>query len=345
MTTNADLLSQNSDLRPLISIIVPVYNCEKYISCALDSLVSQDCPEKNYEIVITDDGSTDSTGKICDDYASKYSFIHVTHTKNMGVSHARNTAMFQCKGEYITFCDGDDEVSPQLISVLTGAVELYGRPDIIAYSHFKIMPSEGWPVYDIKSMKLSEAEFIDSETLIMRAASSWGGYTWNKIFRSELAKSLRFDETLKVSMDHYWLMSLLTLHRDIKICCTDYYLYYYIDHPNVGQTRQLDRVYDESGMKRTIPVYEKTLTLKNFPERAAEKIHGRIYEQSIFVLYENQVNFSQDTYRRLRSYMRRYALEYYRSYETSRFFKIAAFIKHILIIFHIHKRRKKNPRH
>ncbi|MBQ9627772.1 MAG: glycosyltransferase family 2 protein, partial [Synergistaceae bacterium] len=184
MTVSTDILNQQSDSDILISIIMPVYNCEKFIRQALDSLINQDCPEKNYEIVITDDGSTDSTGKICDDYAAKYSFIHVTHTMNMGVSHARNTAMFQCKGEYITFCDGDDEVSPQLISVLTRAVDIYGKPDIIAYSHFKIMPSEGWPVYDIKNMKSSEAELIDSETLIIRTACSWGGYSWNKIFRS-----------------------------------------------------------------------------------------------------------------------------------------------------------------
>ena len=97
MTTNADLLSQNSDLRPMISIIVPAYNSEKYIQQALNSLINQDIPERNYEIIITGDGSTDSTGRICDSYAEKYSFIHVTHTENFGSSHSRNIALPQNK--------------------------------------------------------------------------------------------------------------------------------------------------------------------------------------------------------------------------------------------------------
>ena len=255
----------------------------------------------------------------------------------MGVGHARNTAMFQCKGEYITFCDGDDEVSPQLISVLTKAVDMYHAPDIIAYRHYKILPSDTWPVYDIQKMSPNEAEFIDADTLAVRCAGSWGGYTWDKIFRSELAKSLSFDETLKVSMDHYWLMSLLASHKDIKVCCINYYLYHYVSHPGIGQTRQNDRVYDEDGMKRTILVYEKTLALKNLSSKAAEKLKGKIYAQSVNTLYLSRVKFSDDSYRRLRNYMKQYAYVYHFHYDKSLSSKIKILIKHILVILHIHK--------
>ena len=337
MTTNTGALNQRLYSDTLISIIMPAYNCEKFISQALDSLVNQDYPKKNYEIIITDDGSTDSTGKICDDYAARYSFINVTHTKNMGVSHARNTAMYQCKGEYITLCDGDDEVSPQLISVLTKAIELYGRPDIIAYSHLKKIPSDGWPVYDIQSMKASDAEYIDSETLAVRCAGKSGGYTWNKIFRRELAQSISFDESLMVSMDHYWLMSLLSMHKDIKICCINYYLYHYVKHPGTGQTRQFDRIYDDTGMRRSILTYEKTLALPNLSPLVAEKLKGKIYIQSINTLYRKQVKISSDSYTKLKDHTKRYAYSYYAYYDASLYAKIKIFIKHILTALHIHK--------
>jgi hypothetical protein len=138
-------------------------------------------------------------------------------------------------------------------------------------------------------------------------------------------------------MDHYWLMSLLTLHRDIKVCCINYYLYRYINHPGTGQTRHPNRIYDESGMKRTILTYEKTLALQNFFPSAAEKLKGKVYAQSVNTLYRNQVKFNDDSYRKLRNYMKRYAYAYYAHYDSSVSVKIKMLIKHILLIFHIHK--------
>lgn len=94
---------------PLISIVVPVYNVEKYINHCIDSILLQ--TYKNYELILLDDGSTDCSSKICDTYARKYEFISVMHKINEGVSAARNCALKQAKGNYITFVDSDDCVS------------------------------------------------------------------------------------------------------------------------------------------------------------------------------------------------------------------------------------------
>lgn len=88
------------------SIIIPVYNVEKYLSECIDSVLHQNF--SNYEIILVDDGSTDSSGQICDEYAQKYSNIKVIHKENGGLSDARNFGIKEAKGEYLMFLDSDD---------------------------------------------------------------------------------------------------------------------------------------------------------------------------------------------------------------------------------------------
>lgn len=90
----------------LISIIVPVYNVEKYLRHCLDSLLKQ--TYKNIEVIMIDDGSKDSSGQICDEYANKHENFCVIHKKNAGLGMARNTGLEYVHGEYITFLDSDD---------------------------------------------------------------------------------------------------------------------------------------------------------------------------------------------------------------------------------------------
>lgn len=90
----------------LISIIIPVYNIEKYIANCLESVVSQ--TYNNIEVIVIDDGSNDKTGEICDIYASKYRFIQVHHQQNSGVSVARNYGLNTYSGNWVFFLDGDD---------------------------------------------------------------------------------------------------------------------------------------------------------------------------------------------------------------------------------------------
>ena len=100
----------------LISIIIPAYNIENYIVRCLDSLLNQ--TYKNLEVIVVDDGSSDNTGKIIDDYASKYENIKVIHKKNAGVSAARNSGIDVANGDYIGFVDGDDTVDKEMFEVL-----------------------------------------------------------------------------------------------------------------------------------------------------------------------------------------------------------------------------------
>ena len=92
-----------------VSVIIPVYNVGKHIRRCLDSIIKQRYP--NYEIILVDDGSTDESGKICDEYALHNNKIRVFHQENRGVSEARNKGLNVAKGKYIIFVDSDDEVT------------------------------------------------------------------------------------------------------------------------------------------------------------------------------------------------------------------------------------------
>ena len=99
----------------ILSIIIPVYNCSKYINKCIDSIINQ--KGVDYEILLIDDGSTDTSGNICDLYANKHKNIMVYHKENEGVSAARNTGIDKCRGEYITFVDSDDFLEPNALSL------------------------------------------------------------------------------------------------------------------------------------------------------------------------------------------------------------------------------------
>ena len=105
-----------------VSIIVPVYNVEKYLEKCLDSIVKQ--TYENIEIILVDDGSTDKSGTILDQYAEMDNRISVIHKKNEGVSTARNTGIEAARGEYICFADADDYLMPDYVEyLLTLAVD------------------------------------------------------------------------------------------------------------------------------------------------------------------------------------------------------------------------------
>lgn len=107
-------------MNPLISVVIPVYNTESYVRKAIGSVLKQ--TYDNVEIICVDDGSTDNSPRILDEFAANYNNIKVIHTQNKGLSHARNTALDCCKGEYIAFLDSDDMYHEQMLKILYDAV-------------------------------------------------------------------------------------------------------------------------------------------------------------------------------------------------------------------------------
>ena len=106
---------------PLLSIIVPVYNVEKYLRCCIDSICRQE--NMNKEIILVNDGSTDGSGAICDDYAKKYPEITVIHKENGGLASARNAGLDAMNGSYVGFIDSDDFIAEDMYATLYKALK------------------------------------------------------------------------------------------------------------------------------------------------------------------------------------------------------------------------------
>ena len=124
----------------LFSIIVPVYNIEKYVSQCIESILAQ--TYQDFELILVDDGSTDSSGKICDEYAQRDSRIIVIHKENGGQTSARKTALNRVQGEYIVPIDGDDWVSENLLQKAQDIFNRHQNIDIICYGYYQATKRE-----------------------------------------------------------------------------------------------------------------------------------------------------------------------------------------------------------
>ncbi len=118
---------------PKLSVIVPVYNVEKYIHQCVDSLLAQDY--EDMEILLIDDGSPDRCGAICDDYAKKDARVRVIHQENQGIAEVRNIGIREVKGDYIGFVDSDDYILPGMFSKMMGCIEKEPDTDLVVCDH------------------------------------------------------------------------------------------------------------------------------------------------------------------------------------------------------------------
>ena len=152
-----------------ISIVVPIYNVEKYVKKCIESLIKQ--TYKNIEIILVDDGSTDSSAEIIDEYANKDSRIIAIHQKNKGVSSARNTGLKAARGEYIGFVDPDDYVDCQMYEVMVNKLQA-SLADLVVCGYSKIWESSGKTEKFCLTDKIVSAKNCLNDLFDFRGASS-----------------------------------------------------------------------------------------------------------------------------------------------------------------------------
>lgn len=168
------------------SVIVPVYNVEKYLDRCINSIVSQANDE--IEVILIDDGSTDSSGSMCDVYAEKYDNIQVIHQKNQGLSAARNTGIENANGKYLYFIDSDDMIADGFFESMFDIIDRYENVDIIEFKYCREM-SLG--TYELSGTK--EYAVLDKKNYINDLVKiNIGNQIWFRLYRSILFKDIRF---------------------------------------------------------------------------------------------------------------------------------------------------------
>lgn len=173
-------------MKPLISIGIACYNVEKYLKRCMTSILNQTYP--NTEIILVDDGSTDSTGKMCDEYAQQYSKIKVIHSSNKGLSSARNISIENALGEFLIFVDPDDYVETNMLEELYNFEKNYNC-DIVMFGRYHFN-SKGEKTINIP---IKETGVIPKEEVLKKLfANEIESQAWQKFYRKSLWDNVRF---------------------------------------------------------------------------------------------------------------------------------------------------------
>lgn len=220
---------RTNERTPLVSVIVPVYNAEKYLEECIDSILKQTL--QNIEIILVDDGSTDTSPAICDAYLDKDNRIKVLHKENGGLSSARNAGLDAAIGDYFAFVDSDDIVDENMYKEMLQIAHMQHVPLVICSGYYfsDTHKDDMAPVSDDIEM-LTSHEMIsdklwsdDSNTLLFTLA-------WNKLFRRDFFEDIRFQDKILLHEDEEFSTRLyLPLY---KLCIIRHSLYGYRKNEN-----------------------------------------------------------------------------------------------------------------
>ena len=220
--------------QPLITVIVPVYNVKESIHQCIDSVLKQ--TYTNFELLLVDDGATDGSGNICEDYATQDIRIRCFHKQNGGVSSARNLGLDNARGELITFLDSDDYFDPDMLEYLYGLIESTG----VNYSK---CPARlvGWPLSESKEYPESDYQIYSEEEAIKNTLVGRLGFTGSSchnLYKKSIIEHVRF--CVSRSNEDLDFITRVTLHGgDVVVTkCPKYNYVYHADGGHATPLRQ-----------------------------------------------------------------------------------------------------------
>lgn len=240
----------------MISIIIPVYNVEKYLNRCVDSVLAQTFTD--FELILVDDGSTDNSGKICDEYAEKDSRICVIHKQNSGPSDARNAGLDVAKGEYIYFVDSDDYVESDLlekiIPYMQEGCQLVSFEFLIESDDGSVKPFVYFASGSYHSFKAIEDRLDFITDIFMKYGI--GFEVWSRVFDRNIIEkyNLRFEDNTIFAEDMYFILCYLAHIEKIYALKDNFY------HHCLRKDSIMSRNRDKFNLKRFDQLAQAILT-------------------------------------------------------------------------------------
>lgn len=287
-------------MNELISVIVPVYNVEKYLRKAVQSIQNQ--TYKNLEIMLINDGSTDSSGDICDELAELDSRIVVIHKENGGVSTARNEAQKVAKGNYVIYVDSDDYIHEEMIQSLYEQL-IAENADISSCSVMNVYQNSQTPQCSDENLYFvfNQEEFLREYLIGQRVQGTLG----NKLIRKEITDQLEFPVG-KIYEDAYYHLQLVQVAKKYVVHTKPYYYYYHRNHSlTTNPYHERDLVY--------LDVYQKfyDLVQQQYPRIIKEAFFRLSY--AYFYIFDKMLLESDfekiDQFKMVRDYLKRNAIQ------------------------------------
>ena len=283
-----------------ISVIVPVYNVEAYLERCVESILQQ--TYANFELILINDGSTDSSGLICDHLASQYENIKVYHIENAGVSNARNMGIQLATGSWVTFIDSDDFVTQDYLATLASAVEGVNVGFVIApLHHIKNGIVTDLPSHSGKTELWSTEETM--KELLMTTRTSF--FPVAKLFKRDLLADEKFNTNYHLAEDALFLTELL-----LKTRCSSVFIdkpVYYYDHREGSATTSVNQhVFD------TIEVYQQIIAQVSqaFPDLKPELKNRECW--SYITVYDKIIFTSREEYQKEKAELRTWIVQHRR---------------------------------
>jgi len=225
----------------MISIIVPIYNVEKYLVPCVDSIL--DSTYRDFELILVDDGSTDGSGEICDRFAQQDERIRVIHKKNNGVSSARNDGIKAAKGDYVMFIDGDDRMHCQMIETLKTAIDsgdydlsmVYGlKVNEDAVDDLSVSKETPVDIANKAIVRLTDADFFNA----ICGLNYQYEVVWNKLYKKSLISGMQFEQHISEAEDTEWNVRVSQRMKSAIVVPAE--LYYYIQRDGSIMTRGIN---------------------------------------------------------------------------------------------------------
>lgn len=211
-------------MRPMVSIVVPIYNAENYLRRCVDSILNQEYTD--FELLLVNDGSTDASGDICEEYGDQDPRVIVIQKENTGVSDSRNRALDRARGKYLQFLDSDDWITPDATRLFVRAAEEYGC-DMVISDFYRVVGERLSTKGDIEEEGvLTREEF--AAHMMENPADFYYGVLWNKLYRRDIVE----EHNLRMDTDINWCEDFMFNLEYIRYAKVFYALhapiYYYV---------------------------------------------------------------------------------------------------------------------
>lgn len=276
---------------PLVSVIVPVYNSEKYVEQAVGTILNQS--EKDIQVILVNDGSTDTSGRVCEKIAEEDDRVVVIHQKNMGISAARNTGLKLATGEYVTFCDNDDEYLDRLIEDNYVLAKRYDA-DIVRFCRRRIVTKDGRIIRDSIMNQFSfrvieKKDFPKYESEI----TNTGNGIWTGLYkRSFIEKNhIRFDESIRCGHEDT-MFNLKSYQTFEKMVLNPKVYYVWKNRMEHSTTGKFNMNYIES-MKKCMVEEIKLARVFDMESCKNGEYHSRLAKTYVYSIYD-YLNLAKD---------------------------------------------------
>ena len=259
-------------MNPKVSIIIPIYNAEKHLRRCIDSVLKQDF--EDFELILMNDGSRDSSGMICDTYAEKDERVRVVHKENSGVSDTRNQAMALARGEYLQFLDSDDWITPDATGLLMRMATEHHCELVIA-DFYRVIGERLSPKGKIREDGiLSRDEF--AMEMMENPADFYYGVLWNKLYRRDIIENNNLCMDKDISWCEDFIFNMEYIRHVKQVYALHVPMYYYVKTPGslVSQGTSISKTIQ---MKRTVFKCYKEFYKEVFKEEDYEKIRLQVY--------------------------------------------------------------------